>query len=290
MTSDPAAENLFTRLKNRFSNEKGINTIDHLAEEIKHLHEQKVIDETEFSMLEGILNFQAKMVREVMVPRTDAFMVDATVSFQENLNEILRQPYSRIPVYQQDKDKIIGVIHIRTVLRKARQIGFDKIDYADVMSEPLFAPETAELGELLVEMQQTQRQLAILLDEYGGVVGLATIEDLIEEIVGDIDDEVDRAEVLFNQLNDRRYVIYGKMPLDDFNDQFGTDIQMDDVDTVAGYVITKLGVIPAKGEKLSFKLGNGMTFTTGRMKGSRLLTVILDLPEEKQGEELEVNG
>lgn len=290
MTSDPAAENLFTRLKNRFSNEKGINTIDHLAEEIKHLHEQKVIDETEFSMLEGILNFQAKMVREVMVPRTDAFMVDATVSFQENLNEILRQPYSRIPVYQQDKDKIIGVIHIRTVLRKARQIGFDKIDYADVMSEPLFAPETAELGELLVEMQQTQRQLAILLDEYGGVVGLATIEDLIEEIVGDIDDEVDRAEVLFNQLNDRRYVIYGKMPLDDFNDQFGTDIQMDDVDTVAGYVITKLGVIPAKGEKLSFKLDNGMTFTTGRMKGSRLLTVILDLPEEKQGEELEANG
>ena len=290
MTSDPAAENLFTRLKNRFSNEKGINTIDHLAEEIKHLHEQKVIDETEFSMLEGILNFQAKMVREVMVPRTDAFMVDATVSFQENLNEILRQPYSRIPVYQQDKDKIIGVIHIRTVLRKARQIGFDKIDYADVMSEPLFAPETAELGELLVEMQQTQRQLAILLDEYGGVVGLATIEDLIEEIVGDIDDEVDRAEVLFNQLSDRRYVIYGKMPLDDFNDQFGTDIQMDDVDTVAGYVITKLGVIPAKGEKLSFKLDNGMTFTTGRMKGSRLLTVILDLPEEKQGEELEVNG
>lgn len=290
MTSDPAAENLFTRLKNRFSNEKGINTIDHLAEEIKHLHEQKVIDETEFSMLEGILNFQAKMVREVMVPRTDAFMVDATVSFQENLNEILRQPYSRIPVYQQDKDKIIGVIHIRTVLRKARQIGFDKIDYADVMSEPLFAPETAELGELLVEMQQTQRQLAILLDEYGGVVGLATIEDLIEEIVGDIDDEVDRAEILFNQLNDRRYVIYGKMPLDDFNDQFGTDIQMDDVDTVAGYVITKLGVIPAKGEKLSFKLDNGMTFTTGRMKGSRLLTVILDLPEEKQGEELEVNG
>ena len=158
------------------------------------------------------------------------------------------------------------------------------------MSEPLFAPETAELGELLVEMQQTQRQLAILLDEYGGVVGLATIEDLIEEIVGDIDDEVDRAEILFNQLNDRRYVIYGKMPLDDFNDQFGTDIQMDDVDTVAGYVITKLGVIPAKGEKLSFKLDNGMTFTTGRMKGSRLLTVILDLPEEKQGEELEVNG
>ncbi|CCI85956.1 hemolysin [Lactobacillus pasteurii DSM 23907 = CRBIP 24.76] len=279
MNSDPASENIFARLRNKFANEKGENTIEHLAQEIKDLHEQQVINDTEFSMLEGLLSFQTKMVREVMVPRTDAFMVDASVSFQENLNEILRQPYSRIPVYQHDKDKIIGIIHIRTVLRKARQLGFDQLDYEDVMGEPLFAPETADLGELLVEMQQTQRQLAILLDEYGGVVGLATIEDLIEEIVGDIDDEVDRAEVLFDKLSDHKYVIYGKMPLDDFNDEFGTDIDVEDVDTVAGYVITQLGVIPAKGEKLTVELDNGMTLTTGRMKGSRLLTVVLDIPE-----------
>lgn len=163
--------------------------------------------------------------------------------------------------------------------------GFDNIDYSDVMSEPLFAPETSELGELLVEMQQTQRQLAILLDEYGGVVGLATIEDLIEEIVGDIDDEVDHAEILFNKLSKGRYVIYGKMPLADFNEQFDTNIQMENVDTVAGYVITKLGVIPAKEEKLKVELDNGMTLTTGRMKGSRLLTVILTVPDNVKKEE-----
>lgn len=285
MSSDPAAENLFDRLKNRFSGEKVEGTQEHLAKEIKHLHDHHQINDTEYSMMEGILDFQGKTVREVMVPRPDAFMVDATESFQDNLDKILRQPYSRIPVYKQDKDKIIGVIHIRTVLRKARQVGFDNLNYDDVMYEPLFAPETAELGELLIEMQQTQRQLAILLDEYGGVVGLATIEDLIEEIVGDIDDEVDHAEILFNQLSKDKYVIYGKMPLTDFNEQFKTDIEMEDVDTVAGYVITKLGVIPAKGEKLQVKLENGMVLTTGRMKGSRLLTVLLTIPEEVKKEE-----
>lgn len=235
-------------------------------------------------MFTGILNFQGKMAREVMVPRTDAFMVDINDNFQDNLDDILHEPYSRIPVYDQDKDIIVGVIHIRTVLRKARKLGFDKLDYQDVMYKPLFAPETIDLGELLVEMQKRQQQIAILTDEYGGVVGLATIEDLIEEIVGDIDDEVDTAEVLFTKLSDNKYVIYGKMTLDDFNEEFETNLEMEDVDTVAGYVITKLGMIPAKGEKLSVPLDNGMVLTTRRMKGSRILTLLLTIPNKKKEE------
>lgn len=287
MNSDPAGGNLFDKLRNKFSGENELDTKDHLKEEISELHKHKKISDREFSMLEGILDFQTKMAREVMVPRTDAFMVDSSVPFNENLDEILRQPYSRIPVYYKDKDKIIGIIHIRTVLRKARKVGFDKLDYQDVMSEALFAPETLNLGELLIEMQQTQRQLAVLTDEYGGVVGIATIEDLIEEIVGDIDDEVDRAEILFNQIASNKYVIYGKMPLDDFNEEFGTNIHMEDVDTVAGFVINTLKVIPAKGEKLSVQLDNGMTLTTRRIKGSRLLTVLLTIPENISEEESE---
>lgn len=288
MSSDPAAVTIFDRLKNKFSNQKNDikNDKEHLLKEVKKLNQQGKLTDTECQMMEGILDFKGKMAREVMVPRTDAFMVDSSVSFQENLDEILRQPYSRIPVYHQDKDKITGIIHIRTVLRKARQKGFDQLDYNDVMDEPIFAPETAELGEVLIEMQRTQKQLAILLDEYGGVVGLVTIEDLLEEIVGDIDDEVDRAEVLFNKIGPNKFVLYGKMPLDDFNEQFKTDLQMDDVDTVAGFFITKLGVIPAKGQKLSIKLDNGMVMTTGRMKGSRLLTILLTIPEKQKEEEL----
>lgn len=281
MSTDPAANVFFGKLKAKLHGQQDLDTPEKIKLELENLHKHHKITDREYSMMDGIINFQEKVAREVMVPRTDAFMVDINDDFQDNLDEILKEPYSRVPVYDGDKDKIVGVIHIRTVLRKARQEGFDKLDYQDVMFKPLFAPETMQLGELLVEMQRTQRQLAILTDEYGGVVGLATIEDLIEEIVGDIDDEVDEAQVLFNKISDNQYVIYGKMPLTEFNDEFGTNLAMEDVDTVAGFVITKLGLIPAKGEKLSVHLDNGMTLTTRRMKGSRLLTLLLTIPENK---------
>ena len=289
MTSDPEKGNLFERFRNKFSPTNDEETREHLITEIEDLHQQKKLSDNEFTMLNAVLDFQGRMVREVMVPRIDAFMVDCQESLQDHLKEILREPYSRIPVYQHDKDKIVGIIHIRTVLRKAWEKGFDNITYDDVMNPPLFAPETTELRELLVEMQQTQQQLAILTDEYGGVVGLATIEDIIEEIVGNIDDEVDQTEVLVHQIAPNKYVIYGKMPLDEFNEQFGTDLEMEDVDTIAGYMITKLGIIPAKGEKLSVKLDNGMVLTTRRMMRSRLMTVLLTVPEEKPKKKEEQN-
>ena len=289
MASDPDKGNLFERFRNKFSPTNDEETREHLISEIEDLHQQKKINDNEFSMLNAVLDFQGRMVREVMVPRIDAFMVDCQESLQDHLKEILREPYSRIPVYQHDKDKIVGIIHIRTVLRKAWEKGFDNITYDDVMNPPLFAPETTELRDLLVEMQQTQQQLAILTDEYGGVVGLATIEDIIEEIVGNIDDEVDQTEVLVHQIAPNKYVIYGKMPLDEFNEQFGTDLEMEDVDTIAGYMITKLGIIPAKGEKLSVKLDNGMVLTTRRMMRSRLMTVLLTVPEEKPKKKEEQN-
>ncbi|WP_294880052.1 hemolysin family protein [uncultured Lactobacillus sp.] len=289
MASDPDKGNLFERFKNKFSPTNDEETREHLITEIEDLHKNKKISDNEFSMLNAVLDFQGRMVREVMVPRIDAFMVDCQESLQDHLKEILREPYSRIPVYRRDKDKIVGIIHIRTVLRKAWEKGFDNITYDDVMNPPLFAPETTELRELLVEMQQTQQQLAILTDEYGGVVGLATIEDIIEEIVGNIDDEVDQTEVLVHQIAPNKYVIYGKMPLDEFNEQFGTDLEMEDVDTIAGYMITKLGIIPAKGEKLSVKLDNGMVLTTRRMMRSRLMTVLLTVPEEKPKKKEEQN-
>ncbi|MDO4912010.1 MAG: hemolysin family protein [Lactobacillus sp.] len=285
MSTGPEPQGLIAKFKAKFDKKPTTLPKDHLAKEISKFYELKQINENEYSMLRGLLSFQDKTAREVMVPRPDAFMVDSSVPFSENLDEILREPYSRVPVFEGDKDHVIGIIHIRSVLRKARQIGFDKIKYDDIMLEPLFASENIELSDLLVEMQHTQRQMAILLDEYGGVTGLATIEDLIEEIVGEIDDEVDKTQVLYNQINDHQYVIYGKMPLDDFNDTFGTHLEMEDVDTIAGYMIFKLGVIPTKGEKLSVPLDNGMILTTRRMKGSRLITVLLTMPKEEEQDE-----
>ena len=286
MSSDPAAGSLIQRLKRKFNNQDPQNIEEQLKQEAASLHQKKAISEMEYSMIEGIINFHGKMAREVMVPRPDAFMVNAKHDFQQNLDDILRQPYSRIPVYAGSKDKIIGVIHIRTVLRKAREVGFSHLTYDQVMFKPLFVRETIELDELLVEMQQTQQQLAILTDEFGGVVGLVTIEDLIEEIVGAIDDEVDQAEVLCKKISSTQYVVYGKMTLDEFNEQFDTKIEEDGVDTIAGYMITKLGAIPAKGEKLSVSIERGMKLTTRRMKGARLLTVLLTIPSESKKEKM----
>ena len=164
MSSDPGAGDIFSKLRAKFRGDEDIDGQRKLNKILNKLHEQKEISDREYSMMEGILEFEEKMAREVMVPRTDAFMVDINDSFQENLDKILKEPYSRVPVYDGDKDKIVGVIHIRTVLRKAHKVGFDKLDYDQVMFKPLFAPETIELGELLVEMQETQSKLAILTD------------------------------------------------------------------------------------------------------------------------------
>ncbi|QNQ80753.1 hemolysin family protein [Lactobacillus sp. PV034] len=285
MSKDAPASDLFSKFKAKFHREEKIEPAEKIRTDLTRLYKNNEITEREFSMMEGIVDFQSTIAREVMVPRTDAFMINIQDDLKENLEEILRQPYSRVPVYDGEKDKIVGIIHIRTILRVAWQKGFDRITYHDVISTPLYASELTEISELLTEMQETQRQIAILTDEYGGVVGLVTIEDLIEEIVGDIDDEVDQAEVLYKELTPFKYIVYGKMTLAEFNDKFKTDLQMEDVDTIAGYLITKLGVIPAKGEKLSVTLDNGITLTTRRMKGSRILTLLVTIPEKNIKEE-----
>lgn len=262
-----------------FTKEEDQMTRDEMLSLIEKSKTTGIIDPDEFEMLEGIISFSDKMAREVMVPRTDAFMVDVDDNSSENITAILNKPYSRVPVYKADKDKVIGVVHIKNILRAAHKKGFENLDLGDVMIEPLFVPETMTIDDLLLEFQKTQQQLAILLDEYGGVVGLVTIEDLLEEIVGEIDDESDHAQKLIDKVGDREYVILGKVPLDTFNDYFKTKIDHPDVDTIAGYVITRLGMIPANNQHVEITLDEGIQLYSGRMNGSRLETIIVKLPE-----------
>ena len=153
----------------------------------------------------------------------------------------------------------------------------------------MFIPETMAVDDLLFEMKKTHTQLAILLDEYGGVVGLVTIEDLIEEIVGDIDDESDSPDNTLRKINAHEYIVQGRMTLDDFNDEFNCDIHMKDADTIAGFVLTELGRIPDDNEQLQVTLDNGLILETEKMDGSRLVelkviiptTVSTDEPKDK---------
>ncbi|KRN28414.1 hemolysin [Lactobacillus selangorensis] len=263
----------------KFTEQKPAMTRDEMITVIESGKDAGVLDKDEYEMFEGIITLNKKMAREVMVPRTDAFMVDLNTDDSTNIDTILGQRFSRIPVYKGDKDQVVGIVHIRNLLKKARETGFDNLHLADVMQEPMFVPETIYIDDLLLEMRKSQQQMAILLDEYGGIVGLATIEDLVEEIVGEIDDETDQAETLVQTVAHNEYLVAGHMPLDEFNEQFHTDLQADEVDTIAGYMLAKLSVIPSNGQHLEVKLDNGICLTTGQMAGSRLVNLTVHLPE-----------
>ena len=251
------------------------------------LTNEGVLDQDELGMVKGIFDMDTTLAREVMVPRTEAFMIDIHHDSSENIDEILSSPFSRVPVYDDDKDKVIGILHLKNLLKEARKSGFENLDLLKVIHEPLFVPETIFIDDLLIELKRTQNHMAILLDEYGGVVGLVTLEDLLEEIVGEIDDESDEltVESLYETIGEDEYIIQAKMPIDDFNEIFGTTLNMNDVDTMAGYVITALGVIPEQDETLTIDAEH-VTLTTYKVEGTRLLEIKVKVHEiEEEPEE-----
>ena len=191
-------------------------------DEIEYMlsNSEETLDAEEIEMLQGVFSLDELMAREVMVPRTDAFMIDINDDTQENIQDILKNHFSRIPVYDDDKDKIIGVLHTKRLLAAGFRDGFDNIVLRKILQEPLFVPETIFVDDLLRQLRNTQNQMAILLDEYGGVAGIVTLEDLLEEIVGEIDDETDKTEQFVREIGEHTYIVLGTMTLNDFNDYF----------------------------------------------------------------------
>ena len=250
---------------------------------------EETLDADEIEMLQGVFSLDELMAREVMVPRTDAFMVDIQDDTQTIIESILKQNFSRIPVYDDDKDNVIGLIHTKSLLKAGFDDGFDNIVLRKILQEPLFVPETIFVDDLLKELRNSQRQMAILLDEYGGMAGLVTLEDLLEEIVGDIDDETDKAEVEVHQIGEDTYIVQGTMNLNDFNDYFDLELESDDVDTIAGYYLTGVGTIPTT-EKLSYELENcnkKITLTNDKVKNGRVTKVKVQIQELEVEEETE---
>ncbi|MDY5635611.1 MAG: hemolysin family protein [Streptococcus orisratti] len=223
-------------------------------DEIEYMltNSEETLDAEEIEMLQGIFSLDEMLAREVMVPRTDAFMIDINDDIHESIEGILKQNFSRIPVYDDDKDKIIGVLHTKRLLEAGFRNGFDNIILTKILQEPLFVPETIFVDDLLLQLRNTQNQMAILLDEYGGVAGLVTLEDLLEEIVGEIDDETDKAEQFVREIAEHTYIVLGTMTLNEFNDYFDTELESDDVDTIAGFYLTGVGAIPSQENKESF--------------------------------------
>nr|WP_025730231.1 hemolysin family protein [Atopobacter phocae] len=206
------------------------------------------IDLDEFTMMQGVLSLDTKLAREVMVPRTDTTMLDVEDSIEENLEIILSCPFSRLPVYREDKDNVIGIIHTKDVLKASREQGFAAIDLEEIMNKALFVPAMIYIDDLLIEFRKEHQHMAVLRDEYGGVEGIVTLEDLLEEIVGEIEDEYDEQSEEFKKIGEGHYIIDGKLPIEDFGQIFNEFISSDEVDTMAGYVLEELGFFPDEDE------------------------------------------
>lgn len=228
------------------------------------------IDVAEFTMLQGVLSLDSKLAREVMVPRTDTQMVDIEDDYEEIMQELLSSPFSRIPIYREDKDNVISVIHVKSLLKAAREQGFENIDLLSISSEPLFVPSTIYIDDLLVEFKREQTHMAILRDEYGGVEGIVTLEDLIEEIVGDIEDETDiNSSSSVRKIDDENYYIKGGTSIDKFNQYFQVDLDSDEVDTMAGIIIERIGYMPDDDEKVSVR-ADDYILTTSHVENGRI--------------------
>ncbi|MCC9729471.1 hemolysin family protein, partial [Streptococcus agalactiae] len=244
-------------------------------DEIEYMltNSEETLEAEEIEMLQGIFSLDEMMAREVMVPRTDAFMIDINNDAQSNIEGILSQNFSRVPVFDDDKDRVVGVLHTKRLLEAGFKTGFDTIDLRKILQEPLFVPETIFVDDLLKALRNTQNQMAILLDEYGGVAGLVTLEDLLEEIVGEIDDETDTAEQFVREIDENIYIVLGTMTLNEFNDYFETELESDDVDTIAGYYLTGVGSIPNQEEKVAYEVDSKdkhITLINDKVKDGRI--------------------
>ncbi len=251
------------------------------------------IDAEEFNMMRGVLSLDTRLVREIMVPRVDTDMLDAEDPFEKNMEVLLTQLRSRIPLYEEDKDNILGIIHLKDVLLNLQALNERRMSLKDIARPALFIPDTMYTDELLVQFQKSKQHLAVLVDEFGGMVGIVTLEDLIEEIVGDIQDEYDDDDDAPLQMTgENEAVLLGSLPLNDVNRAFDLDIQSEGSDTIAGYVIEQLGYIPRPGEEPEIE-GEGFTLKVLRARNTRVEAVKLTLkknaareeaPEEPNGE------
>lgn len=260
-----------------FSEEEQRYTRDEMKTILAESRKEGSIDLAEFSMLQGVLNLDDKMAREIMVPRTDTVMIDIEDDYHENIEALLNTHYSRIPLYEDDKDNVIGVIHMKHLLKNASEKGFDNIDLQEIATKPLFVPSTIYIDDLLVEFRREENHMAILRDEYGGVEGIVTLEDVLEEIVGDIEDETDIYTVGdIRKIDDNNFYINGILPIDKFNLFFKEELQSDEVDTIAGLIIFHLGYVPEDDERITFR-ANKYVLTTSNIDNGRIRGIHLEL-------------
>jgi CBS domain containing-hemolysin-like protein len=238
--------------------------------------EQGEIEHEEQQMIDKVFVFGDKDVADVMVPRPEVVAISAELPPEEALAAVLDSPYTRYPVYGESLDDIIGVLHVRDLFTGVHDRGLASVRLAEIVRPAYIVPETKDLASLLQEFRKTNNHFAVVVDEYGGMAGICTLEDLLEEIVGEIEDEFDVAEVQIEQLDDDTYRIDGMFPIDEFNERFGTSLPDDDFHTLAGFVFGQLGRAPQPGDDVEY---DGMRFDVLEVDGNRIEKLVVNFIE-----------
>jgi CBS domain containing-hemolysin-like protein len=230
-----------------------------------------VLEEEETDMIKSIFEFADTTVREVMIPRIDMVTLESTATVDEAVDVAMQGGFSRIPVYEESVgiDDIIGILYTKDMLRQLRE-GHNTLPIRELVRPAYFVPETKKLDDLLHEIRQRRVHMVIVVDEYGSVAGLVTIEDLVEEIVGDIQDEYDREEVLFERVNENEYIFDAKISIDDFNEVMDMELESEYYDTLGGFLYDKLDKIPVAGDTITF---DNLVFTVLTTRGRRITKV-----------------
>ena len=260
--------------------EVGEGEVAHNPEEIRLLmeesHKQGLVDDTEVDFVDNVFDFTELSVREIMVPRTDMICLYVDKSLEENLETILEEQMTRYPICNEDKDHIIGFLHVKDLITKKLSLNKQfNPNLSKLARKVFFVPESMKVSVLLKMMQKNRLQLAIVVDEYGGTSGMITIEDIVEEIVGDIQDEFDEGERSeIEKRADDLVSIDAMLSLEDLDDEFGIDIEDEDVDTVGGWLSDRLGGEPRVGQSESF---DGNTFYVEEVDGVRITRVLIRL-------------
>ena len=210
--------------------------------------ESGVFNEEGTKMISSIFAFDDKLAYEVMTPRTDVFMIDVEDPPEVYMKDLMKLRYSRVPVCKGDTDNIIGILHIKDYLIKMMESKDESPAIEPILRKAYFGPDTKKIDSLFLEMQSSRQQIAVLIDEYGGFSGIVTMEDMIEQIMGDIDDEYDEEEEIIDKIDDNTYLVDGDVDLDDLNDELGTSIESESSETIGGFLVDLLGEIPEESD------------------------------------------
>lgn len=223
-------------------------TEDELRTIVEVGHEKGVIESEEKEMINNVFDLGDSVARDIMVPRIDMSFVDVEASYEELMEIFRRDHYTRLPVYEDNTDNVIGIINMKDLILLEDRAAFSVRDY---LRQPLFTFESKKLSELMIEMRKTSNNIVIVLDEYGATAGLITLEDILEEIVGDIRDEFDADEEdELKEISKGEYLADGSMNLDDINDRLGLELVSEDFDSLGGFMIDRLEHLPAEGEEV----------------------------------------